>query len=352
MQTANGIMEADKRATERVNTLRYSFHWEKGTNPYLIDKGGRRIDLSVERYIPYLDDTALAVARAQTHSGDIDIRDVTAGDDVLDTDIALTGRSRKVLAEEARTKEHQLTHLPKSPFCHTCAGGKAINTRSPRPSGSELYKQTKKFGDIVTVDHAIAQGAMDFGIECEKAMVVLLGVATRWLLCYLTCYQDHVLNNAAELVQAAESKAWVREKSIPGQPRNNALDERMGYTLSEWPYAAKSLCLMNTVMKKDGNSSWLHRFENPDIDAPNQGCSVNERPTAFDLEFKSLCCQGRGWASASAHKWLRNLTPIRRVDKIFSGRVGCWLLVRLELLLLCLPQRGPCYGAGNTSRGQ
>eukprot|EP00971_Amphidinium_carterae_P018904 372296-Amphidinium_carterae.1 len=219
-------MEADKRATERVNTLRstitplllestpdvlsigrrcvtegYSFHWEKGENPYFVDKKGRRIDLSVERYIPYLNDISANTVPIRTHSGytgepednlvsfdtdfdevmkitpDVQLSDHDHGEvapegDIVEADIAQTGRSRRSFV---------LTHLPKNPYCHNCARGKATNVRSPRTSGSEVYKQAKKFGDVVTVDHAIAQGKMDYGIDKEAAMVVVLDVHTRWL---------------------------------------------------------------------------------------------------------------------------------------------------------------------------
>eukprot|EP00971_Amphidinium_carterae_P092319 1827943-Amphidinium_carterae.1 len=94
MQTASGVMEANKRATEKVNTLRstitpllldstpdvlsvgrrcmtegYSFHWDSGAYPYFIDKKGRRISMTVDRYIPYLDDAPEVVTPVDVHSG-------------------------------------------------------------------------------------------------------------------------------------------------------------------------------------------------------------------------------------------------------------------------------------------
>eukprot|EP00971_Amphidinium_carterae_P050212 989242-Amphidinium_carterae.3 len=230
MQTAFGIMEAEKRATEKVNTLRstitplllestpdvlsvgrrcmtegYSFHWEKGENPYFIDKKGRRIDLSVERYIPYLNDVTDKATPATVHSGflgepeddlmtdgtlkvtpDIQVSDPEHGE----ADITQTGRARNNLINEAKSLAHQMTHLPKNPCCHTCARGKATSMRSPRTSGSELYKAAKKFGDVVTVDHAIAQSKMDHGIDNEVAMVVILDIYTCWLQCYPVVTKD------------------------------------------------------------------------------------------------------------------------------------------------------------------
>eukprot|EP00971_Amphidinium_carterae_P350555 6491616-Amphidinium_carterae.4 len=91
-------MEANKRVTKRVKTLRstitplllesmreyttdvlsvgrrcmtegYSFQWESGMNPYFTDRKGRRLELCIDRYIPYLDDTAHNTAPATTPLG-------------------------------------------------------------------------------------------------------------------------------------------------------------------------------------------------------------------------------------------------------------------------------------------
>eukprot|EP00971_Amphidinium_carterae_P309527 6151179-Amphidinium_carterae.1 len=86
----------------------------------------------------------------------------------------MTGRQRGHLLKEAQSTAHQLTHLPKNPFCHTCARGKATNKRSPHTSGSDLYKSAKRFGDVVTVDHAIAMSPSDYGLNGEMAMSVVL----------------------------------------------------------------------------------------------------------------------------------------------------------------------------------
>eukprot|EP00971_Amphidinium_carterae_P303533 6031376-Amphidinium_carterae.1 len=92
--------------------------------------------------------------------------------DIIQCDQAMTGRQRGHLLKEAQSAAHQLTHLPKNPFCHTCARGKATNKRSPHTSGSDLYKSAKKFGDVVTVDHAIAMSPSDYGLNGEMAMIV------------------------------------------------------------------------------------------------------------------------------------------------------------------------------------
>eukprot|EP00971_Amphidinium_carterae_P136749 2709520-Amphidinium_carterae.1 len=47
----------------------YSFHWESGMDPYFIDKKGRKIKMTVDRYIPYLDDTTDVALPIKVHSG-------------------------------------------------------------------------------------------------------------------------------------------------------------------------------------------------------------------------------------------------------------------------------------------
>eukprot|EP00971_Amphidinium_carterae_P350587 6491635-Amphidinium_carterae.3 len=83
LNTANGITEASKRSREDVKRLGtsitpivldstpdvlsvgrrcmtegYRFVWPKGSNPYFIDPRGIRINFQLERYVPYLIDTA------------------------------------------------------------------------------------------------------------------------------------------------------------------------------------------------------------------------------------------------------------------------------------------------------
>eukprot|EP00971_Amphidinium_carterae_P233962 4642635-Amphidinium_carterae.1 len=231
--------------------------------------------MTVDRYIPYLDDTPDIATPIKVHSGltmepeddlfitqdddeavniipDVQVSDHDYGHivqegDIMQCDQAMTGRQRGHLQKEAQSITHQLTHLPKNPFCHTCARGKATNKRSPHTSGSELYKKAKHFGDVVTVDHAIAMSPADYGVNGEMAMIVILDVYTRWLQCYpveskeaeevcdaLRDFSGPYLkikvmysDNAPELVKAAYERSWVHECSIPGISKNNGLVERM-----------------------------------------------------------------------------------------------------------------------------
>eukprot|EP00971_Amphidinium_carterae_P234643 4656268-Amphidinium_carterae.1 len=133
-----------------------------------MDPRGIRINFQVDRYIPYLIDTAAtpdvcepedithteadvshedALPVADHQIADPEYGEVVDGIDILD--IQQPGpRSRQALQEEAKSKMHRLTHLPKNPFCNTCMRAKVTASRSPRTSGSELYKEAKKFGDV------------------------------------------------------------------------------------------------------------------------------------------------------------------------------------------------------------
>eukprot|EP00971_Amphidinium_carterae_P019757 389301-Amphidinium_carterae.1 len=139
----------------RCMTEGYSFVWPKGSNPYFIDPRGIRINFQVDRCIPYLIDTAATpdmcepedITYTETDIADPEYGEVVDGIDILD--IQQPGlRSRQALQEEAKSKIHRLTHLPKNPFCNTCMRAKVTASRSPRTSGSELYKEAKKFGDV------------------------------------------------------------------------------------------------------------------------------------------------------------------------------------------------------------
>eukprot|EP00971_Amphidinium_carterae_P228996 4542528-Amphidinium_carterae.1 len=112
--------------------------------------------MTVDRYIPYLSDTPEIATPAEVHSGrtrepeddlfladsevneavniipDVQVSDHDHGEivpegDIIQCDQAMTGRQRGHLLKEAQSTTHQLTHLPKNPFCHTCARGKALN---------------------------------------------------------------------------------------------------------------------------------------------------------------------------------------------------------------------------------
>eukprot|EP00971_Amphidinium_carterae_P133767 2649819-Amphidinium_carterae.1 len=190
LNTANGLTEASKRSREDVKRLGtsitpivldstpdvlsvgrrcmtegYSFVWPKGATPYFIDPRGTRINFQVDKYIPYLIDTAAtpdvcepedlsveepdasresALPVADHQIADPEMGDVEDGVDILD--FQQPGpRSRQALQDEARSKIHRLTHLPKNPYCKTCMRAKVTASRSPRTSGSDLYKEAKKF---------------------------------------------------------------------------------------------------------------------------------------------------------------------------------------------------------------
>ena len=74
--------------------------------------------------------------------------------------------------KEARSRAHLLTHLPKNLYCHVCARAKLNRARTPSVSGSELYAQAKKFGDVVTVDHKISLTKQDQGVGGEVALII------------------------------------------------------------------------------------------------------------------------------------------------------------------------------------
>eukprot|EP00971_Amphidinium_carterae_P352434 6492594-Amphidinium_carterae.1 len=242
--------------------------------------------MTVDRYIPYLDDTPEVVTPANVHSGhsrepeddlflvegdenevvniipDVQVSDHDPGvivpeGDIIQCDQAMTGRQRGHLLKEAQSYQHQLTHLPKNPFCHTCARGKATNKRSPHTSGSELYKQAKRSGND------------------SHHQIVVLDVHTRWLQCYPV-----VSKEADEICEALRDfcgphlhiktmyartmhQSWLeqlRRKHGYMKEQYQAFPRTMGLDPRWWPHAARCFCHMNNVQKKDGMSPWLRRF--------------------------------------------------------------------------------------------
>ena len=115
-----------------------------------------------------------------------------------DVDEVLDPKPKKTL-EEAESREHRMTHLPKNPHCEVCS--KAIIQRTPKrrksskPSAAEEAKpQPTKFGEQVTGNHFIKGGREDERdphFPCDTVAVVLYDRGTRFLAVYPQVGQRH-----------------------------------------------------------------------------------------------------------------------------------------------------------------
>ena len=96
--------------------------------------------------------------------------------------------------EEAQSREHQRTHLPKNLFCEVCSTAKIQRTPKRRKSskpivGAEAKPPPAKFGEQVTRDHFIKNGREsaeeeDPNFPSDTVAVVLYDRATQWLAVY------------------------------------------------------------------------------------------------------------------------------------------------------------------------
>ena len=93
-------------------------------------------------------------------------------------DVIKYNRNRK---EEACSKQHLLTHLPKNPYCVGCLRAK-MNAK--RVHKHQAQSSAKAFGDIVTADHLIARNADGDGIDKEKVAIVIKDHFTGWVEIY------------------------------------------------------------------------------------------------------------------------------------------------------------------------
>ncbi len=113
---------------------------------------------------------------------------IVAEEVAVEADEVLDPKPKKT-PEEAESREHRMTHLPKNPHCEVCS--KAKHQRKPRisksskPSAAEAAKALPaRFGEQVTGDHFIKGGREDEedpSFPCDTVAVVLYDRGTRYL---------------------------------------------------------------------------------------------------------------------------------------------------------------------------
>ena len=215
-------------------------------------------------------------------------------------------KARQDLKAEALTLAHQLTHLPKNPWCPACQAAKMTKRHARRKKAEfcEGFKQhvPKAFGDSVTADHLFARDAESQGFEGSEAAMVIVDLAKpHWVECHpqasnteleSTIALQHFAgargvgpkqnlvkhfysDNAKELVNAAHAMGWNVDSSRPYRSQNNAIAERMVRHVEEgtrtiitnaglgpewWPLAAKHFCHSLVITPDaDGKTAWRHR---------------------------------------------------------------------------------------------
>ena len=231
--------------------------------------------------------------------------DVTPQAVDLDEDQSKAAETRRNLQAEAKSLAHQLTHLPKNPWCPACQAAK-MNKRHARRKKKfceEFSAQLpRKFGDSVTADHLIARREDSQGFDgAEVAMVIMDLAKPHWVECHpqptnseleSTMALQHFAgtrgmgpkqslikhfysDGAKELTNAAHMMGWNTDSSRPYRSQNNAVVERMVRHVEEgtrtilshaglgpewWPLAVKHFChCLCVTPDDDGKTAWKHR---------------------------------------------------------------------------------------------
>ncbi len=106
-------------------------------------------------------------------------------------DEVLDPKPKKTL-EEAESREHRMTHLPRNPTCEVCFKAKIQGTPKRRKSSKPVLGEAAKplptkLGEQVTGDHFIKGGRdeeEDPNFPCDTVAVVLYDRGTRFLAVY------------------------------------------------------------------------------------------------------------------------------------------------------------------------
>ena len=214
--------------------------------------------------------------------------DAAAGQDAPDQQ----GMSKEeVLRAEAKSLAHQLTHLPKNPYCDVCAEGKfkAKPARRRNPDTGE----PSEWGEVLLGD-AFNLKELSIGVEGERYGLVLKDVGTGLADCFplrkksralivcairdfggTTQWVKFASDNGPELIAAAKFEKMQHCTSTPWRPTSNSLIERemqrvgdgtrtllaqAGFTPQWWTYASRAFCHAHNVRElEDGSSAWTKR---------------------------------------------------------------------------------------------
>ena len=92
-------------------------------------------------------------------------------------------KGEKALREEAKTKHHLMTHVPKNPFCPTCQRAKMFKPPSYQTNGSRFI-EAEKLGEHLTGDHLVVYRDNEEEIIDSRLALVIKDVATGFLAAY------------------------------------------------------------------------------------------------------------------------------------------------------------------------
>ena len=348
----------------------YDFIWKgsKGENPYFITPGGKRVELEVRDYVPYLcsgkgkvatpavgevepleddevpsqierDDSLYspsiapgedddndpfgintdkpedevpeiigdpfeeqeekrAAERSAIESANRKVEPPAAVEGPLDPEfIRKRDRGISALKAEAKSVAHQMSHIPKNPYCEVCNKAKMLKPPGRAVGGSNQI-ESDRFGQHLTADFLVTMSEAEQGMDHDRVALVVKDVATDFRYVYPSARRtarDAVLalkhftrqedivevfysDNAPELVSAAKILIWKHVIGRDYISTSNSVAERAvrsslegtranliqsGLHHSYWPYAARHWCLAHNVIEDEqdeGGSPWRKRF--------------------------------------------------------------------------------------------
>jgi len=343
LSTPNGIVDADKMVSFRIPmldgnidahimkssptvmsigrrcmTMGYGFVWRPGRNPFMITNTGKKINLEVIDYIPYLPVTKSVACAAGVSNGDDNSgQPIPAEEAVAEAEdtYEIIDCGKRDLKAEAKTTKHLLTHLPKNPFCSTCIRAKMENAKSKQKGGVAAHGFTE-FGQHVTADTIVLHGIKDRGVGNKSNAIVMFDFGTGWTSCHpvksrseedtMEAFREFVgpkdkvhsfySDGAPEIIACAKAMKWHSDTSTPGVPRNNSIAEskvklvingtrclllQAGLPSKFWPFASQAFCNgLNTVVV-DGDSRYNKRHGEGHFPGKHIpfGCLVDYYPT-------------------------------------------------------------------------
>ena len=346
LMTANGIITADTRVDMKIPGINgtvsplvmkdsvdalsvgrlvadgWDFHWEAGTDAYLVDRDGNKIVCPTRGYVPVIKPVEIDNATKQAcmpcdDRGDADEREDPAGEDEPEES------KDERLKREASSPEHLLCHFPKNPYCWVCGIANVMMKQARRITDPGRRIVTSAFGEHVCADHIVLMNDGAFGLEGERAALFILDMHCRFPAVVplrnktateafkaLRYYLGDVVitklytDNSKELLLAAErllddqGHHGFHQTATPHRPQTNAFAERGILTVMRasraallqsglphrfWPWAAKHQSFAIAISPGSGGdpSPWwlLHGSDFPGWVLPF-GALIHYRPPA------------------------------------------------------------------------
>ena len=199
---------------------------------------------------------------------------------------------------EATSIYHQMTHLPKNPWCDHCMRAKMQRKPHRRGATKGFGKPPEKFGDHVTMDYILSYTKGSKGMNGESDVAVFKDLYTGWtqgipvksrsaahLLGAIKEFAGRVndvkvlyTDKGPEIDAALMSTTITPVHSTIGIKQNNGIAERANRTIEDgsrtilvmsglptyfWPYAVKHFSFSYNIScrLKDGDSSWNLRHK-------------------------------------------------------------------------------------------